>query len=68
MDQAGAAGQLGTPVLAHDLELVQLRPLRPYSLGELCAFSPEPVPHEHAGDIPGVLQALACNSALPSHA
>lgn len=38
MDRAGAAGVYGTPLLPHDLALVQLRPLRPFSLGELCAF------------------------------
>ncbi|KAK9798935.1 hypothetical protein WJX73_003884 [Symbiochloris irregularis] len=54
MDQAGSAGQLGTPVLPHDLDLVQLRPLRPYALGELCAFSADLVPEAPAPDSRGV--------------
>ena len=41
LERAGAAGTLGSPLLPHDMALVQLRPLRPFALGELCAFPME---------------------------
>ena len=37
LSQAGAAGQLGTPVSCADRALLQLKPLRPFARGEVCA-------------------------------
>ena len=34
----GKAGELGSPLLAGDLPLLQLRPQRPFAAGELCAY------------------------------
>jgi sacsin len=36
--QLSCAGELGSPVLPSDLALIQLKPLRPFAAGELCAF------------------------------
>ena len=35
--QAGSAGQLGAPLLEADRKLLQLKPLRPFAKGEMCA-------------------------------
>lgn len=41
IEKAATAGALGNPLLPDDMALVQMRPLRPYSLGELCAYASE---------------------------
>lgn len=38
LSKLGSAGELGTPLLPNDLALVQLKPLRPFTAGELCAY------------------------------
>lgn len=35
---AASAGDLGSPLLPSDATLVQLKPLRPYAAGEICAY------------------------------
>ena len=47
----GAAGELGTTLLPSDQALVQLKPLRPFAAGELCAYL--------AGASPAALAARA---------
>ena len=56
------AGQLGSPLLTTDMELLQIRPLRPFAAGEICAFKEALTPaqaaaaaaHRRAGTIDGV--------------
>ena len=55
------AGQLGSPLLATDMELLQMKPLRPFAAGEVCAFKEALTPaqaaaaaaHRRAGTIDG---------------
>ena len=42
------AGQLGSPVLPADLEMLQIRPLRPFAAGEICAFKEALTPAQAA--------------------
>lgn len=45
-----SAGELGSPVLPCDLALIQLKPLRPYAAGELCAYPSTTAPAVAAAD------------------
>ena len=42
------AGQLGSPLLATDMELLQVKPLRPFAAGEMCAFKEALTPAQAA--------------------
>ena len=42
------AGQLGSPVLPADLEMLQIKPLRPFAAGEICAFKEALTPAQAA--------------------
>ena len=42
------AGQLGSSVLAADLEMLQIKPLRPFAAGEICAFKEALTPTQAA--------------------
>ena len=65
-----SAGQLGSPVLPSDMEMLQVKPLRPFAAGEICAFKEALTPaqaaaaaaHAHAGTAEGELRALAMHS------
>ena len=60
------AGQLGSPVLPSDMEMLQVKPLRPFAAGEICAFKEALTPaqaaaaaaHARAGTTEGELRAL----------
>ena len=59
------AGQLGSPVLPSDMEMLQVKPLRPFVAGEICAFKEALTPaqaaaaaaHARAGTAEGNLRA-----------
>lgn len=38
LSRLGTAGELGSALLPSDLALVQLKPLRPFAAGEMCAY------------------------------
>ena len=42
------AGQLGSPLLTTDMELMQVKPLRPFAAGEICAFKEALTPAQAA--------------------
>lgn len=42
------AGQLGSSLLATDMELLQVKPLRPFAAGEMCAFKEALTPAQAA--------------------
>ena len=42
------AGQLGSPLLATDMDLLQVKPLRPFAAGEICAFKEALTPAQAA--------------------
>ena len=46
--EAERGGKLGEPLLERDTALVQLKPLRPFTAGELCAMKALPAAAEDA--------------------
>ena len=42
------AGQLGSPVLTTDMDMLQVKPLRPFAAGEICAFKEALTPAQAA--------------------
>lgn len=43
-----STGQLGSPVLPTDMNMLQVKPLRPFAAGEMCAFKEALTPAEAA--------------------
>ena len=53
--QAGSAGQLGAPLSEADRRLLQLKPLRPFAKGEMCAVDASLLDGSSSGTYTGVL-------------
>ena len=43
-----STGQLGSPLLPTDMNMLQMKPLRPFAAGEMCAFREALTPAEAA--------------------